>query len=33
MAKMSSFIMVRTVVFIRDAVMLDMAMTDTVLSV
>ena len=30
MAKVSSFIMVRTVVFIRDAVMLDMAMTDTV---
>lgn len=33
MAKMTSFIMVRMVVFLKDAVMLDVAMTDTILSV
>ena len=33
MAKMTSFIMVRMVVFLTDAVMLDVAMTDTILSV
>lgn len=33
MAKMTSFIMVRMVVFLTDAVMLGVAMTDTILSV
>ena len=33
MAKMTSFIMVRMVVFLKDAVMLDVAMTDTISSV